>query len=80
MSHKTLNKKVSLEKFIYDMELIQENVNKVRNEYINWENYNVNEAGNFLEYTQELGYVNASSASNIYIKEFYQIINIRRLK
>lgn len=76
MSHKTLNKKVSLEKFIYDMELIQENVNKVRNEYINWENYNVNEAGNFLEYTQELGYVNASSASNIYIKEFYQIINI----
>jgi len=47
-SHKILNKKVSLEKFIYDMELIQENINKVRNEYTNWENYNVNESGNFL--------------------------------
>lgn len=75
-SHKILNKKVSLEKFIYDMELIQENINKVRNEYTNWENYNVNESGNFLEYTQKLGYVNASSASNIYIKEFNEIINI----
>lgn len=76
ISYKVLNKKVNLEKFIYDMELIQENVNKVRKEYTTWEKYNVNETGNFLEYTQELGYVNASSASNIYAKEFNEIINI----
>ena len=70
------NKKTNLKKYVAEMELIQEKVNQVRKEYLTWENYNVNEPGNFLFYIQNLGYVNANSASNIYIGEFNEILNI----
>lgn len=69
------NKKTNLKKYVAEMELIQEKVNQVRKQYIAWENYNANEPGNFLFYIQNLGYVNANSASNIYIKEFNEILN-----
>lgn len=69
------NKKTRLEKFVSEMELIQEKVNQVKKEYITWENYNANEQGNFLYYLQSLGYSNANSASNIYIDKFNSIIN-----
>ncbi len=70
------NKKTNLKKYVAEMELIQEKVNQVRKEYLTWENYNANEPGNFLFYIQNLGYVNANSASNIYIGEFNEILNI----
>ena len=70
------NKKTNLKKYVAHMEIIQEKVNQVRKEYLTWENYNVNEPGNFLFYIQNLGYVNANSASNIYIGEFNEILNI----
>lgn len=69
------NKKTNLKKYISEMELIQEKVNQVRKQYTAWENYNANEPGNFLFYIQNLGYVNANSASNIYINEFNEILN-----
>ncbi len=69
------NKKIAIKKYVSEMELIQENVNKVRKQYITWENYNANESGNFLFYLQTLGFVNANSAANIYINEFNDIIN-----
>ena len=37
----------SLQKFVAQMQTIQENVNKIRDEYKVWENYNPNETGNF---------------------------------
>lgn len=69
------NKKTNLKKYVAEMELIQEKVNQVRKQYLTWENYNANEPGNFLFYIQNLGYVNANSASNIYINEFTEILN-----
>lgn len=70
-----VNKKIKLKKFISQMEVIQEKVNQVKNEYIIWENYDANEQGNFLFYLQSLGYDNANSASNIYTSKFNEIIN-----
>lgn len=69
------NKKTSLEKFVSEMELIQEKVNQVKKQYITWENYDANEQGNFLLYLQSLGYTNANSASNIYINKFNMILD-----
>lgn len=68
------HKMYSLNKYITEMELIQEKVNNFRNEYKNWEEYNPNETGNFYAYMQKSKFVNASSQSNLYINEFNQII------
>ena len=65
----------SLQKFVAQMQTIQENVNKIRDEYKVWENYNPNETGNFYEYIQLLGFTNANSTSNPYLKNFENIIN-----
>ncbi len=66
--------KENLNRFISQMELIQEKVNRVRNEYKIWEKYNPNESGNFYTYLQSLNYSNANNASNPYIEEFNEII------
>lgn len=71
---KESNEKKMLNKFISQMELIQEKVNWVRSEYKIWENYNPNESGNFYTYLQSLNYSNANNASNPYIDEFNKII------
>lgn len=69
-------KKLSnMQKFVAEMELIQEKVNLIRKEYINWEEYDSNEAGNFNLYLQELGFDNANGSTNIYINEFNNIID-----
>ena len=68
--------KEKLNRFISQMELIQEKVNRVRNEYKIWEKYNPNESGNFYTYLQSLNYSNANSAKNPYIEEFNEIIKI----
>ena len=64
----------NLKNYIAKMELIQENVNRIRTEYKLWEKYNPNEVGNFYNYLLELGFINASSSSNLYLNEFNQII------
>lgn len=64
----------NLEKYVSQMELLQENVNKIRNNYILWEKYNPNEPSNYYSYLQELGYINANSTLNIYKEEFVEII------
>lgn len=61
-------------KFMNDMELLEEKVTLVNSEYLLWENYNPNEAGNFSTYLQDKNFVNANSTSNIYIEEFQKII------
>lgn len=66
--------KENLNKFISQMELIQEKVNRVRNEYKIWEKYNPNESGNFYTYLQSLNYSNANDSINPYIEEFNEII------
>ncbi|MBR3614526.1 MAG: hypothetical protein IKL55_05055 [Clostridia bacterium] len=71
---KDSKEKTELNKFISQMELIQEKVNWVRSQYKIWENYNPNETGNFYTYLQSLGYSNANNISNPYIKEFNRII------
>ncbi len=60
--------------FINDMSVIQEKVSYINEEYLLWENYNPNEAGNFSAYLQSKNFINASSVSNIYIDEFQKII------
>lgn len=70
------NKKSELNKYVSQMELIQEKVNWVRSEYKIWDDYNPNEAGNFYTYLQTLGYSNANSSTNLYIDEFNSIIKI----
>ncbi len=62
-------------KFISDMELLQEKVSYLNSEYLLWENYDPNEAGNFYEYLQSKNFVNANSASDIYIEDFQKIID-----
>lgn len=64
-----------LNKYISKMELIQEKINSIRDEYKSWNEYNPNETGNFYLYMQELKFVNANSQSNLYIDEFNDIIN-----
>lgn len=61
--------------FISDMELLQEKVSYLNSEYLLWENYDPNEAGNFYAYLQSKNFVNANSASDIYIEEFQKIID-----
>ena len=56
-----------MKKFVAEMELIQEKVNLIRNEYKTWKDYDFNEAGNFNLYLQELGFDNANGSTNIYI-------------
>lgn len=67
-------KSSELEKFVAEMELIQEKVNLVRREYKIWKEYDPNETGNFNLYLQELGFDNASGSTNIYKNEFNNII------
>lgn len=62
-------------KFISDMELLQEKVSYLNSEYLLWENYDPNEAGNFYAYLQSKKFINANSASDIYIEEFQKIID-----
>ncbi len=64
----------NLENFVAKMELIQEKVNLIRNQYKSWENYDANEPGNYYSYLQYLEFPNANSSSNIYINEFNKII------
>ena len=66
--------KSNLNRFISQMEIIQEKVNKVRNEYKIWDKYDPNEAGNFYMYLQSLNYSNANDSTNPYIDEFNEII------
>lgn len=67
----TMNK---LGKFISDMEILEEQINYLDAEYLLWENYNPNDAGNFSTYLQSKNFINANSASNIYIEDFQKII------
>ena len=60
--------------FINDMELLEEKINYINEEYILWENYDPNEAGNFSSYLQSKEFINANTASNIYIEDFEKII------
>ena len=71
---KESKEKKEVNKFISQMELIQEKVNWIRSKYKVWEKYAPNETGNFYAYLQELGYSNANSATNPYIDEFNRII------
>ncbi len=64
-----------LKKYVSQMELIQEKVNKIRNEYKFWENYNPNQSGNFISYLQSLNFSNANSSANIYLSDFNRIID-----
>lgn len=75
ISINNIKRKMELKKFVSEMEIIQEKVNFIRKEYTTWENYDVNEAGNFLFYIQSLNFSNANSQSNIYIDDFNKIIN-----
>ena len=63
-----------LKKYIAKQQLIQEKVNYIREQYKVWDNYNPNENGNYYDYLQELGVVNANSNSNPYKTEFEKII------
>ena len=65
----------NLKRYVSEMTLIQEKINQIRNDYKVWENYNPNETGNFYSYLQSLNFINASSASNIYIDKFNKIID-----
>lgn len=67
-------KKIKLEKFVSEMNQIQEKVNSIKIEYTVWDLYNPNESGNFLEYIKTLGFSNANSSSNTYIDEYTEII------
>lgn len=71
----SLNKK-KINIYIAEMQLIQENVNIIRNKYKLWENYNPNEAGNFNSYLQSLGFLNANSSNNLYQEKFKKNIEI----
>lgn len=62
-------------RFISDMELLEEKVSYLNSEYPLWENYDPNEAGNFYAYLQSKNFVNANSASDIYIEDFQKIID-----
>lgn len=68
------SRKAELKRYVSELEVIQEKVNQVRKQYVAWENYDANEPGNFLFYLQSLEFVNANSATNIYINEFSEII------
>lgn len=63
-----------LQRFVIEMELLQEKVNIIRREYKIWENYDPNENGNFYEYLKTFGFKNADSKENVYANEFSQII------
>lgn len=64
----------SLQKFVMEMEMIQEKVNRIRKEYKNWEDYDPQESENFYLYLQDLGFDNAIGSRNLYVKEFNDII------
>lgn len=64
----------SVAKFVNDMEQLEEKVSYINEEYLLWEKYNPNEAGNFSAYLQSKNFINASGASNIYVEEFKKII------
>jgi len=70
-----IKREIELKNYISYMEKVQEKVNLIRKEYTVWNEYDVNESGNFLAYIQSLGYVNANTSSNMYINEFNNIIN-----
>ena len=67
-------RKRNINEYIAQMELIQENVVRVRKEYKLWEKYDPNETGNYYTYLKELGFSNANNSRNPYIETFSQII------
>ena len=64
-----------LEKYVIEMQTIQNKVNLIRKKYTDWEGYNSVEANNFHLYLQSLNFKSADSDSNIYKDEFTEIIN-----
>lgn len=74
-SFETSTRISELEKFVLEMEEVQEKVNVIREEYVLWDGYNANESGNFYSYLQSLEFINANSSSNIYTEDFLRIIN-----
>lgn len=79
-SMKNAYEKSNANKYIAEMQLIQEKVNFIRNEYKLWDKYNPNEAGNFNSFLIGLGFVNANSPNNVYMEEFKNIINELNVK
>ena len=69
------NRKSKINKYIAEMQLIQEKVNEIRNKYKLWEEYNPNESGNFNLYLKSLEFMSANSPNNIYMEDFQKIIN-----
>ena len=65
----------NLNKYIAEMDIIQEKVYFFRDEYKNWENYNPNETGNFYNYMQISNFINANSQSDLYVDDLEEIIN-----
>lgn len=70
----------NLQKFVMEMEMIQEKVNRIRKEYINWDGYDPQESENFYLYLQDLGFDNATGSRNLYVKEFNDIIKTLELE
>ena len=63
-----------IQKFVVQMELLQEKVNLIRREYKIWDGYDPNEVGNYHLYLESLGFTNANTAKNIYVDEFNKVI------
>lgn len=64
-----------LEKYVIEMQTIQNKVNLIRKKYTDWEGYNSTEANNFYLYLQSLNYNVADSTNNEFKDDFIQIIN-----
>lgn len=67
-------KKVKYERFVYTLESIEEKVNIIRDDYVSWEEYDSNLAGNFFNYLKSLNYKSATAASESDREEFSKII------
>ena len=63
-----------IQKFVVQMELLQEKVNLIRREYKLWNEYDPNEVGNYHLYLESLGFTNANTSPNLYLDEFNKII------
>ena len=62
------------QKFVIQMELLQEKVNVIRREYKLWEGYDPNEVGNYHLFLETLEYTNANKSNNEFINEFESIL------
>ncbi len=68
------NKSYKLKQYVAKLEQIQQKVNYVRDQYKVWNDYNPNEYGNFYSYLQEFKFSNANSNSNLYKKDFENVL------